>query len=317
MNDTFERVIEAIDSADDIALFCHTNPDGDALGSMLALYRALKNMGKDVHAYCDSPVPEKYMILAGSKDISFPQKATHRLAIAVDCADLDRLGQCRKSFLNAKKRIAIDHHGTFTAFGELNFVDATAAACAEIVYELLKCMDLIDGTIAGLLFGAIVTDSGCFAFSNTTKRTHLIACELMDMGIDASKIIYNVYRSENIRKFKLKNAVLSRARFFEDGRIAVILFTKQDFEQTGTDSADTEGVISELADIDTVQIAFSVAEVGEQNYKVSIRSKGSVDSTVIARTFGGGGHVNAAGCRVNGFAEDIIDKLVFLAKTLI
>lgn len=316
-DDVFPQIIAAIDRANDIALYCHTNPDGDALGSMLAIYSALSGMGKTVCAYCDSAVPDKYRHLIGCDAVSFPEKTVHEVAICVDCADMDRLGACKKSYLSAKERIAIDHHGTFTAFGRINFADAKAAACAEIIYILLDKMGLVGRDEATLLFGAIVTDSGCFAFSNTTKRTHMIACELLDKGIDASDIIYNTYRKIGYNKFRLKNAVLADAKFFEEGRIAVIIFTKDDFEATDTGSADTEGIISELVDIDTVQIAFSLAEVGERSYKVSIRSKGSVNSATVASTFGGGGHVNAAGCRISGYVEDIVDRLVFLAKTVI
>ncbi len=314
MNDILQEISKRINRSDDIALYCHTKPDCDALGSMLALYVALKNKGKKVSAYCDSPVPDKYKSLFKSEDIAFPQKKVHDLAIGIDASSIDRLGQCMKSFLSAKTQIVIDHHKSFERYASLCYVDDTASACAEIVFQLLKSMKAIDVNVAKLLFCGIVTDSGCFSYSNTTKRTHEIACELLEYDFDASEAIYRVYRSVTSNKFDLKSRALANAKFFENKQIALICFTKEDFAATNTTCDDTEGIISELIDVDCVKVAYALSQVGEKNFKLSVRTKEPVDASDIAMTFGGGGHKFASGCRVNGYLEDITEKLVKLAK---
>lgn len=313
-NDILQEIAKRINRANDIALYCHTKPDGDALGSMLALYVALKNKGKNVVAYCDSTVPEKYQCLYKSEEITFPQKRVHELAIGIDSSSIDRLGQCMKSFLSAKAQIAIDHHKSFERFASLCYVDGNASACAEIVFELLKGMKAIDENVAKLLFCGIVTDSGCFSYSNVTKRTHEIACELLKYDFDASGTIYDVYRSISLDKFNLKRRALANVKFFENNQIAVMRFMADDFSATNTTCDDTEGIVSELIDVDRVKVAYALSQVGERNFKMSIRTKDHVDACDIAMTFGGGGHKNAAGCRVNGYLEDIEEKLVKLAK---
>lgn len=313
-DDRYSLIIRMINRANDVAVYCHTNPDGDTLSSALALYTALKKQGKQVSIYCDMQVPDKYRVLTNSSEIEFPHKGTHELAIAVDCAGIDRLGQCMRSFLSSKAQIAIDHHKSFARFAEICLVDGEAAACAQIMYRLLKQMKAIDVDVAGLLFAGIVTDSGCFAYSSVTEETHVIASELLSYGIEGSDIIYDVFRSTDLNKFRLKRRVLDKAKFFEDGKIAIISFTKNDFEATGTDTADTEGIISELIAIRDVQVAYALAEVGERSFKLSIRTKSAVDASEIAMTMGGGGHSAAAGCRINGYFEDVVEKIVKLAK---
>lgn len=307
------EMVKTLNKAQNIALFCHTNPDGDALGSTLALALALEKTGKTVSVFCDSPVPAKYMTLKASERVQFPSKNTYDLAVSVDCSSLDRLGQCVKCFLSARKQAAIDHHASFERFADVCLVDGEASACAELVFQIVKELKALDADIAGLLFGAIVTDSGCFAFSSVTEKTHKIAAELMTYGIGASDIIYDVFRKTDIKRFKLKCRVLQKARFFDDDKIGIIIFEQNDFAATDTSLEHTEGIINELIDIDSVQVAYALSEVKPRNYKLSVRTKSPVNAAEIAAYFGGGGHKNAAGCRVNGFAEDIVENIVKLA----
>lgn len=313
-NPILAEIEKQINRATDIALFCHTNPDCDALGSMLALYAALKKKGKNVSAYCDTPVPDRLKCLNSSEAVEFPQKRVHELAISLDCSDLDRLGQCMKSFLSAKKQIAIDHHVSFARFASLCMVDSDAGACAEIVYELLKNMKALDNDVAKLLFAAIVTDTGCFSQYNSTRRSMEIACELQKFDFNANKTIYDVYKSTSLSRFKLKNLALSRTKFFDDGRIALIYVSQNDLSDTGASVDDADGIIGNLLDVDTVKVAYSLLQVGERNFKLSIRTKEGVDAYDIANVFGGGGHKFAAGCRINGYFEDVVEKLVRIAS---
>ncbi len=308
------EIVKLALKAQTIALYAHTNPDGDTLGSTLALALALEKAGKKVSLFCDTPIPQKFDCLYGWDKFELPSKVVHDLAISVDCSSLDRLGQCVKSYLSARKQVAIDHHASFQRFADVCLVDSEASACAEIVFLVVKELKALSKETAELLFGAIVTDSGCFAFSSVSAKTHNIAAELMSYGIDASDIIYKVFRSTDKRQFALKIRALAKAKFFEDDKIAVMVFDKSDFEATGTEIDRTEGIINELINIDTVKVAFALSEVGPHHYKLSVRSKSPFNAAEIASYYGGGGHVNAAGCRVNGYVEDIIENIVRLAK---
>ncbi|MBR4800073.1 MAG: bifunctional oligoribonuclease/PAP phosphatase NrnA [Clostridia bacterium] len=310
----FADIIKMINRANDVAIYCHTNPDGDALGSMLALAFALEKKGKKVKAYCDTSISKRNAKFLGSERISAPDSVAHELGISVDSSDLDRLGNCVKSFLSCKSQIAIDHHKSFKRFTEICYVDKDACACAQIIFSLLKEMKLIDKTVAQLLFGGIVTDSGCFAYPSVTPKTHEIAAELMELGFDAADVIYDTFRSTSKARFDLKRRVLQNAKFFSEDKIAVIVFTAEDFKATGTSAVDTEGIINELIDVETVKVAYALSQVGDKNYKLSVRSKNPVDASEIAGLFGGGGHMNAAGCRVNGYLEDILERIVKIAN---
>lgn len=312
MND-FADIIKKINKANDIALYCHTNPDGDALGSMLALGFALEKKGKKVSLYCDTPISARNSVFKCSDKISLPDLTVHELGISVDSSDIDRLGGAVKSFLSCKAQIAIDHHKSFKRFCEICYVDKNACACAQIIYRLLKDMRAIDKNVAESLFAGIVTDSGCFAYSSVTPETHQIAAELMTYDFDAADTIYRVFRSTSKQRFDLKRLALSKAKLYADGQIGIVVFTIDDFKKTNTSTGDTEGIINELIDIDSVKVAYALSEVGDKNFKLSIRSKDPIDSSDIAGVYGGGGHKNAAGCRVNGYLEDIIERIVKLA----
>ncbi len=312
MND-FSEIIKKINRANDIAIYCHTNPDGDALGSMLALGFALEKKGKTVSLYCDTEISKRNSRFVGSERISLPDSAVHELGISVDASDIDRLGGSIKSFLSCKSQIAIDHHKSFKRFTETCYVDKGACACAQIIYKLVKEMKLLDNRVAELIFCGIVTDSGTFAYSSVTPETHEIAAELMKYDFDAADSIYKVFRSTSMERFNLKCRVLSCAKFFAGGQVGIIVFKSDDFKATNTTTADTEGIINELIDIDSVKVAYALSEVGDKNYKLSVRTKDPVDASEIAGLYGGGGHKNAAGCRVNGYLEDIIERIAKIA----
>ncbi len=317
MNEDFQKIKDAIDGANEVSVFCHTNPDGDAIGSLLAIFTALKRLGKNVRAICDTPLADRFDCFFNHECVELPTKCASDLAIAVDCAAIDRLGLASKCYLSAKYRVAIDHHESFVPFGQINVLDAHSASCSEIVFKLLKYMDCVDKDVAKLLFSGLVTDSGCFQFSNTTKLTHMTACELMDFGFDAADTIFNVFRATEMNRFHLKVRALNKAKFCFEEQIGLIVFERGDFEATNTTPNDTEGIINELIDINSVKVAIAIAEVKEHSFKVSIRTKDPVNARAIAGAFGGGGHFNAAGCRVSGFLQDVVDKLLREAELTI
>lgn len=314
MRTELSAIADMLRGAKDIAVYAHTNPDGDAIACALAVCSALNAAGKRAVPVCDSPLPEKYLFMKGAETFMLPDKTVHEAALALDSSGLSRLGGAGKSFLSAKKRAVIDHHRSHETFAPLDHTEPDAAACAEIVYFLLDGMGLVSKEVAGLLFAGIVADTGCFQYSSTTARTHDVARKLLAFDIDAADIVYRVVRRLTPAVFALKNRVLSKCRFFEDGKIAVISFLREDFAATGTSPADTEGIIASAIDVDGVEVAFAVSEVGDKDYKISVRSKENADAGDIAAAFGGGGHIRAAGCRLSGFYEDVVDKLLKAAR---
>lgn len=310
----FDAINAEIKKANRIAIYCHRNPDGDTLACALSVYFALSAAGKKVDVICDGNIPEKYQEMKGVGVVEYPDKRTHDLSFAVDVSTMGQLGGSLKSFLSSKRTVAIDHHKSHEKFADITYVDSTAAACAEIVYEYLKYSKRLSDAIAELLFTGIVTDSGCFQFSSTTKRTHEIACELLSYDFDSSAVIYRCFKRVTPNVFALKNRVYNKCKFYEDGKVGIITFRQSDFDETGTTQFDTEGIITSIIDISTVEIAFAISEVGEKSYKVSVRTKESVDASDLASEFGGGGHIRAAGLRLSGYYEDVVDKLLKVSR---
>lgn len=314
MKNNYAKIIETLESAREIAVFCHTSPDGDTIACALAFYRALTPLGKTVHLFSEDPIPEKYHFLEGSELFGKADKKHYELALAVDCSDADRMGGGKRAFLASPKRIAIDHHKSHTPFAHISQVESDAAACAEIVCRILRQAGWVTDSVAEALFVGVVADTGCFQFSSTTAESHRIAAFLMEYDIDAPQLVYKTFRRMPERVFNLKKRVLSACRFFDEGKISLITFRQTDFDETGTTSADTDGIIDAALEVAGVEVAFSVSEVADKNFKISVRTKDYVDASDLAATFGGGGHARAAGCRLNGFYEDIVDKLLKAAR---
>ena len=310
-----EKFLKAVDRAQTIALFSHINPDGDTCGSALALYRALKTYGKQPYVFCDGVFNDKLYYLDGLELYNSVEFSQCDLAIAVDCSDDGRLGAYDRAYYSCKYRIFVDHHITRGRRGDLNIVVTDAAATAEVAFDLISAMDkrrkCLDDTVAKLLYCALITDSGGFSFSSVSEKTLLTAAALIKYDFKANEIFDNFFKKVDYNVFRLKNRVLSAAKLYDDGAIAGVFFTKADFEATGTTEADTEGIINCILDIQDVKIAFSVTETkGDMQYKVSFRTVDGVAADEIAAIFGGGGHKNAAGCRVSGFFEDVKDKVL-------
>ncbi len=309
-----QDVAKKILKSNDIAIYAHTSPDGDALGSALALYVALKRMGKTVCVYCDTPIESLYDEMYGIENVTFPEKRSHNLGISVDSSELDRLGQCMRSFLSCKEQIAIDHHKTFKKFASTCLVDTDVASCAEVVYYVIKEMKSLDKEVASLLFSGIVTDSACLSLLSVNSRTYEIVANLTKYGFDSQGIIYKLYRSLSSKKFDLKKRVFQNVKFYNNSQVAMYCINKDDYIQTGTVEEDGRGFINEVNNISSVKITFALTQAAERSYKISIRTKGNIDASQIANIFGGGGHMRAAGCRINGYREDIEERLLKIAN---
>lgn len=318
-----EKTSVYLNKAKTVALICHANPDGDTICSAIALAVALKKLGKTAEVFCDDNLPSKLSFLPYSDIVNVGGMKKYELAVAIDCSDAERFNYVGKYFNKADARLVIDHHKTNAKFADYTLCDSSASATAELIFWVIKKLEkqnnvqLFDEKIAELIFSGIVTDSGCFSFSNTTAETLWIASELKKYDFFADVAIYNLIKNKSVNQFKLKNKVLNNAKFFEEDQIGIITFRTDDFKETNTSSEDTEGVIVDLINVNSVKIAFSVAEVYDKYFRVSIRTKNNIDASQIAAVFGGGGHAKAAGCRLSGFYEDVVDKLLKAARDML
>lgn len=317
------KFISYFDGADSVALLCHVNPDSDTLGSALSLRLALKKLGKRCNVFCDDNPPERLSFLPTVNVVNETAEDKFKkydVCVAVDCNDPDRFNIVGKYFKNAKKTLVIDHHKTNRNFADFSVCDANAGATAEIMFLVISCLsenaktNLFDKDIATLLFSSIVGDTGAFSFDNTSANTFEVAGQLLKYGVDSHFIIYTMMKSQTENRYKLKARAMYNTRFFDDGQIGVMTFRLSDFEETGTSTAVTDGIINELIDVQNVKVAFAVSEVGDKYFKASIRTKAPYDASNIALTFGGGGHERAAGCRLSGYYEDVLDKLLKSAR---
>lgn len=312
----YEEFIKAVVNSEIICLISHQNPDGDTCGSALALYRALKLFGKEqVYIYCDGIFRNSLQVLDGIDEHNKSRVDKCDLAIACDCAEYDRMGVYLELFNKARFRVNIDHHKTNSKYGNINIIEPGVSATCEVMYKIIKALDqkkaCLDDVVAKLLYSGLVTDSGGFSFSNVSSQTHEIASKLIAYDFSASDICEHFLKKVSFNVFNLRMRALSKAKFFEDGKIGLIYFSQEDFLATDTAPEDTEGAINYIRDIDTVEVAAAITQTRQSNsYKVSIRTSDRVDASRIASVFGGGGHKNAAGCRISGFYEDVKDKLL-------
>lgn len=299
-----------------IGITCHTSPDGDALGSTLALYRALTKLNKKTYIISKDVIPNNFSYLNASdiingKCIKVLDKTD--CLIALDCGNVERLsGELDLNNRNYKV-INIDHHLSNDMYGDINYVDSAAAATAEIVYGLIKSMNIeIDEYIAKCIYTALVTDTGSFRHSGTSKRTHEIAGEIIDIGIDFSSIHREIFDNKPVEKLKLYGKVFENLTMHHNNKICFMEITTEMLASLGLEDGDTSDVISFGTKIDTSEVAVLFKE-GTEGTKVSLRSKKDIDVRKVAEVFGGGGHIKASGCMIKGTSISEAKKLV-LAK---
>lgn len=299
------KIIKLILDSNQIVLTSHENPDGDCIGSMLALYIALKKKGKHVRMILKDNVPANLTFLPCIKNIEILKevKETFDLLVLIDTGELERTGiiDIDKSY---KKLINIDHHATSTGLGDLYYINPSAAASGEIIYQLIKLMGIdTDKEIGTCLYTALFTDTGGFRFSNTTSITHQIAGDLINMGIDFVSIASKVYDEMSLNKFRLLKDVMDTLELYDNNKIAFLTVTKDMFNKNGAKREDTENIINYAKNINSVEIAAIFIEENDK-IKISLRSKNVMDVSKIAKYFGGGGHEKAAGYSTNKKIED-------------
>ena len=312
----FQKAVKLIDKSGNILIATHIKPDGDACGSVAAMYDVLVALGKKVEVIFPSELPEWYAFLFTKKpavldeDITIEQLKQGKflqpdLIVLIDVNSSNQLSKFSDYLKqNDKPILVIDHHITNDGLGDVELIDTTAAATALIIFELLKYANWpITEKIAQALFVAVAADTGWFQFSNTDSRVCRSCADLIDAGVNPAQIYHDLYQNFSPQRFRLMIAMLDTLELHFDGRFATQQLLLRDFEQTGAAFKDTENLIDECQRINTVEAAALFVELKDGRIKCSLRSKGAIDVRAVAEKFGGGGHTNAAGAHMPGPIE--------------
>jgi len=294
------NIVEAIRARQRFVISSHSRPDGDSIGSQLAAAYALRALGKQVTVVNADPAPPPLMQFPGVPEIRIADRADGEFdaAIIMECGDLARTGVAglERFFV-----INIDHHPGNSAYGQANWFDASAAACGEMVFDLVRELNVpLTRDIATHIYLAILTDTGSFHYSTLSPRTFDICRETLEAGVDPVLVARNVYDSNNIGRLKLFGALLNAMQIDPTARIAIMYFDHEMARRTGGTYEDTEGIINLPLTVKEIQAVVFFKQAEGDEYRVSMRSKGDIDIGAVAKEFGGGGHKNAAGCTVTG-----------------
>lgn len=310
---TLDDIKEEIFASKNIVILTHEVPDGDAIGSSLAMYLGLKQLGKDV----DVVIPKfskTYDFLPATNEIKQEGRTeTYDLAIALDCGDIKRLNGFSKYFEYANCKISIDHHEANTMFADYNFVNPTAPACSQILITVLKALEIeITKDIGTCLLTGIITDTGGFKYQGVKPETFEFTAELLAKGVNVSDIFKRVMQTISLEKFELRKIAMNRIELLENGKIAFTYITREDEEKTK--SEDHDGIVEIGRDIEGVEISVFLRETDEDNYKISLRSNDYVNVSDICLMFNGGGHIRAAGGTINMPLEKAKEKIIAECK---
>jgi len=308
------EVIAAIKKRNKFLITAHVNLEGDSLGSQLAMKGLLDAIGKTAVIVDNDAVPEHYKFLPRAGDVSnkIDKNLDFEVAIVLDCPTLKRIGKVRDLIPKGKFIINIDHHVSNEKFGDVNWVEPHASSAGEMVYKLFKEMDVkLTKEIALSLYIAILTDTGSFNYDNTSSVTHEIAGELLGYGLDPASVSESVYERRSLADIKLLGMVLSGIKINSTGEVAYLEVTDKMLKTTGADLIKSEGFVNYARSIDKVKVAIIFKEDnGSGKVNVSFRSKGEVDVNKLAAFFGGGGHVRASGCIVEGRLAEVERKIL-------
>ncbi|MBR6408446.1 MAG: bifunctional oligoribonuclease/PAP phosphatase NrnA [Clostridia bacterium] len=301
---TAEEAAKILLGQDDILVLTHRSPDGDTLGSAYAVCHALRRMGKRINVACADEIAEKYSYLAaGMQDMDFEP----RFILAVDVADEKLLGNLRKIY-GGSIDMCIDHHGSNTGYAD-KLLLKEVAACAEIIYELLLLMKApIDVKIAECIYTGISTDTGCFRYSNTTAQSHYIAAKLMETGFNYFIINRLMFEIKSKEFLQLEQKAIAGMEYYLDGRVAVITLTKEMMDSV--DPSSLEYIAPLPRQVEGVRCGFTLKQVEENHFRISVRTGHELDASKICAGFGGGGHKRAAGCSFTGTKDELIGRLI-------
>lgn len=319
--DDLSSLVDLISKEEEFILATHVNPDGDAIGSLLGLGLLLRKMDKWVFAGhpTNGKLPPQYSFLPGRELLRNPSECSSRPTcfIAIDCANLERLGKMRTPAQKARLLINLDHHHDNTGFGHLNMVDESYSATAEIIFAISQRLgQKLDRDIATCLYTGIVTDTGRFQYSNTNQRTFQVAQEMLAYGVSPTHIFQNVYENLSFPCLKLLGRVLDRAKFLPAKGIAYSFVSQRDLPAVGgAEIEETENFVDLLRAVKEAEVAVILKEMADGTIKGSLRSKGRIDVSKLAEKFKGGGHPSAAGFSSPYSLEKTINVLLKLLES--
>lgn len=308
---TVGEVCEFLRSHDNYTILLHAQPDGDTIGSGYALAYTLKLMDKKVRVLCSDPIPAKFTYISNSLKV---EEFSEQTVVAVDVASPKLLGRYEEEYGN-RVDLCIDHHISNLKYADNLLLDANASANCEIIYKIIKELGVgfskhaIDG-----LYTGIVTDNGCFKYSNTTAETHIIAAELMNMGVDYAEINRIMFDTKSRARVKMEGMAMDGVEYRFSGRVAIITVTQQMIKETGCDEGDLDGINTLSRMIEGVMVGVTIREKKDGKYKISLRTNAPIDATAICAEFGGGGHPRAAGCEFNCTVEQVKERLCVVIK---
>lgn len=316
-----KKIIDLIKAAENTALFCHINCDGDAVGSVFALKKVLEEFGKKATVFIDTKIPERLKFMPKLYNAEYLTEFEDRnfdLFVSLDCGDLARLGVFADIFEKAENTVSIDHHASNTRFAKENLVVSDASATGEIVFDLISAGNLlISKETATLIYGAIASDTGSFQYSNTSSKTHRIVSQLIDLGADHVLVNKKLFDTLQVNEIKIQGYAMNSFELFEDGKICFVGITKEKMNELGCLYEDVEGIAGFPRSITGVEIGLLAKEWKDNLFKISIRTNEYADATCLAGKFGGGGHIRASGCTIEGRLDEVKEKIVNAAKELI
>ena len=319
-------IIQQFNNSNKILVATHAHPDGDAIGSLIALGLSLEALNKKITLYCESSIPVVYRFLPEvHRVVKTIGGLEYDMAVILDCGDLSRVGEAVSTVEQIPVIVNIDHHITNTRFGHLHLIDTSACATAEIVYRLIKQMDRpLNKSIATSIYTGILADTGSFRFSNTNRAAFSICQEMVEIGVDPHDIAQHVYGTYSLSRIKLLNLALDSIELSKNGKLSIMTLTKEMFDETHTKPEDVDGLINYAKGIEEVEVAALIQEHhnGKEQSKtpnrfhISLRSDGTVDVAAIASLFGGGGHSSAAGFSIESTLSNIKSRIFSLADKI-
>ena len=314
-----KEIIAAINEGQSFLVTSHVRLDGDALGSELAFYIMLRDMGKKVVVYNQDATPGHYRFLPASENIVQKPGAMEQYdtAVILDCSELERVGEQAGAIGKIKKMINIDHHISNDGFCDLKLIDARASSTGELVFRLMQEMGFkLTKDICTNLYAAILTDTGGFRYSNTRRGALCAAGTLVENGADPQWISENIYESDPPSKLKLRARALETLSLDMERKVGSLIVTNDMLQETGASMDSTEGFVDIPRSVQGIEIAALYTQLNGNGFKISLRSKGRVNVEKIAKKFGGGGHINAAACRIEGDIDSVRSKIMEAIKEL-
>lgn len=307
---TLDEILKEIQIANSIVILTHESPDGDAIGSSMAMKLILERLDKEADVVV-SEYPRTYNFLPKSDEVKKESDIKiYDLAVSVDCANLPRLMK-KEYFQNAKKTIVIDHHGSNNMYGDLNFVNPDSPACCQVLAGILEYFQIdITKEIGTCLMTGIITDTGGFRHSNITPETFEFTAELMRKGVNIPDIYKKALRTQTKANFLLSKKAIERMEILENGKITFTYIDLKDEEEVNAEPGDHEGLVELGRDIEGVEVSIFVREKEKNLYKISLRSGEYVNVSDVCFAFGGGGHPRAAGASIQGTLEQVKEKIL-------